>query len=246
MTIADDGEVTYANGDTKAGDSLLLEILRRLADKKFVVDNIKKKEQRKDFIDEFIDKSVAAPPSPISSKKATAERAAKLSKAQPKKADAANRITVAPRSRETTFVISEPRLAGLYQEMRHMDSERFSATGAVMVRVFLELSTEYFLKSLKVPRPLKHQNRSWSDSAISLKDKIAAVLSVIDPSGQRPELKLARQGLTDKDRMHSVDELHTFVHALDAAIVGKEVRTIWDRWHNYLALLHTQLRDSGF
>lgn len=246
VTIADDGQVTYGNGDSKAGDALLLEILRRLADKKFVVDNIKRKEQRKDFIDEFINKSVAAPPANHSSstKSATA-KATKPSKAPAKKADAAHRVMVAPRTRETTFVISDPRLSGIYQEMRGMDSERFSATGAVMVRVFLELSTEYFLKSFKVPRPQKHQNKGWSDSSISLKEKIAAVLGVIDPPGQMPELKLARQGLTDKDRMHSIDELHTFVHALNAAIVGKEVRTIWDRWHKYLALLYKRLQDAG-
>lgn len=245
--ITDDGKIAFDNGDQHAGNALLLEMLQLLAEKEFNVDKIKTKESRKDFIDTFADRSVLAPPGSGDKKGATskdkATRPAK--KAQPKPSNASHRVTLAPRDKGTIFSIRDPRLSELYDEARGLDSNKFPAIGAVLVRVFLELSTDYYLKTLKIPRPKKHQNKSWSDQSISLKDKIKAALEATDPTGTKPELKLARQGLTDTGRMHAVQELHAFVHGLSAEVVGKEVRTIWDRWHNYLALLHQELRDGG-
>lgn len=247
VVISDDGQVAFGNGDIKSGNELLMDMLRLLAEKDFNVDKIKTKDKRKDFIDSFADRSVLAPPSEPKGRSDTAKaKATKATKkSQPKPSDAAHRITLAPRDKGTTFQIADPRLSQLYEEARNLNSDKFYAIGAVLVRVFLELSTDYYLKSFKVPRPNKHQNRSWTDASIPLRDKIKAALDHIDPTGKSPGLKLARQGLTDTGRMHAVQELHAFVHGLSASVVGREVRTIWDRWHNYLALLHQQLRDAG-
>lgn len=248
VQIADDGQVNFGNGDLKAGNALLLDIVRILADKKFNVDKIKTKEQRKDFIDQFLDRSVLGAPedaaSAPSGKRTKADKP--LTASQPKPSDAAHRITLAPRDRASKFPIRDPRLTQLYDEARRISTEDFTAAAAVLVRVFLELSTDHFLKSLKVPRPDKHKNKNWSDRNITLKEKIESALAVIDPSRSLPELKSARQGLTDNGRLHAVDELHTYVHGLQAVLVGKEVRQIWDRWHHYLRLVHQKLDESGY
>lgn len=245
IEISDKGEVQFANGNQRAGNQLLLDVLHDLAPKK--VDAIKTKDQRLQFIDQFLDRSVAAPPkdSKPESGKPKAAKATKATKTSARPSGAAHRTTLAPTDKGTAFPISDPRLAQLYDEARRLNSDRFPAIAAVLFRVFLELSTDYYLIKFKVKRPKKYEGKNWNHSSIPLKEKIRCALANIDPTGTASELKTARQGLTDDERLHAVQGLHEFVHALTAAVTGKEARTIWDRWHKYLEKLHQALADAG-
>src|SRR3546814_13077937 len=80
-------------------------------------------------------------------------------------------------------------------------SDVCSSDLALLTRVFLELSTEHFLKTMKVPVPRKHERSGrshWSDFGISIKEKIACALKVLDPEDNNRYLTQPRNGLSDK------------------------------------------------
>src|SRR3546814_8519624 len=81
----------------------------------------------------------------------------------------------------------------------------------------------------------------WSDFGISLKEKIACALKVLDPEEHNRDLKQPRNGLSDKLALHSVDQMHDFMHNLKADADPKEIKRIWERWHPYLELMFATL-----
>jgi hypothetical protein len=119
--------------------------------------------------------------------------------------------------------------------------------GAVMTRVFLELSTDYFLKQKKAPIPEKHRNsgkRHWSDIGINLREKMEAALRIIDPSYEDPAFKEVRRGISGSDAIHSVEALHEVMHQLSADRDPKEVKRVWTRWQPYMAALFDSLGEE--
>src|SRR3546814_2587126 len=93
------------------------------------------------------------------------------------------------------LAVDEPRLNSLYDEALRLNPSTLTNAGALLTRVFLELSTEHFLKTMKVPVPPKHERSGrshWSDFGISLKEKIACALKVLDPEEHNRDLKQPR------------------------------------------------------
>src|SRR3546814_2015319 len=92
-----------------------------------------------------------------------------------------DRSTLALKGRQNMLAVDEPRLNSLYDEALRLNPSTLTNAGALLTRVFLELSTEHFLKTMKVPVPPKHERSGrshWSDFGISLKEKIACALKI--------------------------------------------------------------------
>src|SRR3546814_12279891 len=70
---------------------------------------------------------------------------------------------------------------------------------------------------------------------------MACALKVLDPEEHNRDLKQPRNGLSDKLALHSVDQMHDFMHNLKADADPKEIKRIWERWHPYLELLFATL-----
>ena len=131
-------------------------------------------------------------------------------------------------------------MAELYLEALRLQPAKLANTGGVLTRVFLELSTDFFLIHQKVPVPVEHLNKgrkAWTDVGIALKEKITAVLKQIDPSGKDQLFSEVRRGLSDWGALHSIQALHDYVHSLKADPDPTEVKRIWGRWHPYLSAL---------
>jgi hypothetical protein len=238
IEINRDGSVEFSSGDTARGNTLLLKMLKSLSALK--VDEIKSKDQRRDFIDQFsADATLSDESDDTSTARPTGSKnlARKSAKSNP------DRKSLAPTDRDHKLVVSDPRLRKLYKECRDLSTESFSHVAAVLMRVFLELSTEHYLIETKTPLPKRHQGKSWGTFGVSLKDKIESALARIDPN-TTAKFKNARKGLSDPGYLHSIDELHQFVHALEAEIEGREVRIIWNRWHPFLEALFSDLADQ--
>lgn len=241
--IAKDGNITYGNGDEAKGDKLLLKIVKAMSANGFNVNNIRSAEDRKDFLDGFADEAVLGVHAGSTAKKKTASAAAPN---KPGKAGkpSVERLTLALKGRENILSVNESRLNVLYDEARRLNPDVLTNAGALLTRVFLELSTEHFLKKMKVeipPKAIKSGRSNWSDFGITLKEKIACVLKELDPDEKNKDLKQARNGLSDKLAIHSIEQLHDFMHNLKADADPKEVKRIWERWHPYLALIFDTL-----
>lgn len=240
IEIDRDGSVTFADKDYKHGNALLLKILKDLSG--ITVDHIKSAEQRRTFIDKY--SSDAAIPTEDDEDESN-ERSPKPSRSNTSKAtksahSADTRKALAYTDRDHRLPIQEPRLAKLYKECRELDTEKFAHSASVLMRVFLELSAEHYLVKTKTPLPSKHKGKRWADFGVTLKEKIEAVLGRVDP-GKTTKFKSARTGISDPGYLHSVDEMHQFVHGLKAEIAPKEARTIWDRWYPFLDAIYAEL-----
>lgn len=241
IKIEKDGSIFIENGNSKQGGELLVRMLKAMAVKGFTVDKIRHASDRKDFIDQFsahtvkvsnatLKKDNKGSPNPVSN--VVTKR---ISKKAPSPID---RQTLGLKGKEYAINIKEVRLNALYNEAMRLNPEILPNSAAILTRVFLELSTDYYLTKKKIPLPDFHMSKGrkkWSDLGIKLKDKINAVLKEIDPSGDAREFKETRKGLSNADALHSVEALHDFVHHLGSDPDPKEVKRIWARWHNYLS-----------
>src|SRR3546814_9767785 len=70
---------------------------------------------------------------------------------------------------------------------------------------------------------------------------MACALKVLDTEEHNRALKQPRNGLSDKLALHSVDQMHDFMHNLKADADPKEIKRTWERWHPYLDLLFATL-----
>lgn len=241
IRIERDGAIIFENGNSKQGSDLLVRMLKAMAVSGFTVDKIRHAPDRKDFIDQFSAYAVtesnasAGKERKGSPERATSVAAKKTSKKAPSPID---RQTLGLKGKEYAINIKEVRLNALYDEAMRLNPENLPNSAAILTRVFLELSTDYYLSKKKIPLPDFHVNKGrkkWSDIGIKLKDKINAVLKELDPSGNNSEFKEIRKGLSNADALHSVEALHDFVHHLESDPDPKEVKRIWARWHIYLA-----------
>src|SRR3546814_19476717 len=94
------------------------------------------------------------------------------------------------------LAVDEPRLNSLYDEALRLNPSTLPNAGALLTRVFLELSTEHFPKTMKVPVPPQHERSGrshWSAFGLSLNEKIASAPRVLDPEAHNRALKRSEQ-----------------------------------------------------
>lgn len=245
VTINKDGGVDFANGKQGDGLSLLLRMLRAMGSAQFNVNDIRFAQQRHDFIDSFSEHNVLAEEgvgdestSPVRD----ARPAKKVKKPAKRGVPQADRKQLALKGKEGVLPVRDDRLIEIYDEACKIDPEKVPNGASLLTRVFLELSTDYFLQK-KVPLPTFHKDKgrkNWRDQGIKLEEKISAVLKELDPNKNHQDFKQIRQ-FKDKDAIHSIVALHDYVHGLKAKPDPREVKRIWERWHPYFEHLFAAL-----
>ena len=234
--------VNFENGDEIAGRRLLRDVIGELARPGFKFSEVRDEGDRVQFIRSFADRAVkdpngATPPPTRSTSAAPLRRATKAARLVDR-----TRTTLAPPSGERTIPkVKGTRLGKLYRECRKLPLANNENAAALLMRVFLELSSEAFLIDKSVDLPAKHVGKrtDWSEIGISLDDKINAVMPLIEVSPRtKQQLKPARVALANKHGHGSIDTLHAYFHNLDVTPSVAALRDAWDTWENYLRLLH--------
>lgn len=145
--------------------------------------------------------------------------------------DSFKRKMLIPSGSEWVLKIKVARLNRIYWEGRKLEVEEYTNAAAVLLRVFIELSSDAFLMAIKAPLP--KGSTGWSDRGISLDKKIETVLAQLDPSSKDKELAWARKR-GDAAAIHSIDTLHNYMHNFSADPDPTEVKRTYERWHPYL------------
>ena len=134
------------------------------------------------------------------------------------------------------------RLNRIYRECRETGLAGNENAAALLLRVFIELSTDAYLFEKKVPLPAKltAKGRSdWAEYGVTLDDKIRAVMAEVDTTARTKKLlKSARVALANAHGHGSIDTLHAYFHNLDMNPDVPGLRHGWDTWEHYLALVH--------
>lgn len=239
--IEKDGQVTFASGDAKRGQDLLLRMLKAIAEPGFTVDQIRHDADRKDFIDGFAKYAVLGTSSGSGSGSSGGAAGKSGRSRSSKKAPLPiDRKTLALKG----LKVNDARLGGLYREALELQPAKLTNTGGVLTRVFLELSTDLFLTKKKIPLTqavIDKKKTAWTDIGISLESKVKRVLLELDPTGSARAFSEVRKGLQDRNALHSIESLHEFVHSLAPDPDPKEVKRIWGRWNPYFAALFDSL-----
>jgi hypothetical protein len=240
------GTVTFENGNEVAGKKLLRSILGAMAAASFDFAHVEKKEDRQTFLERFAGQSVKvkptdkpnpAPPSPSPAPTppppAPTPRGPKL--------DTTKRTTLAPRTGVRTFVVNGVRLNSIYRECRELTVEKNENAAALLLRVFIELSSEALLAEKKVAIPAKFSPKAvnWDDIGIPLSAKVSCVLVSLDPTGKAKTYQPIRVALDQQsDSVASINTLHGYFHNRAFNPLAGDLMKAWDVWEGYLSALH--------
>ncbi len=248
------GVVKFENGDTAAGRRLLLRILKKMSSDDFEFAEIEKVEDRENFVKEFADGAVkkrakgkdtdakgtrggksGGTTSTGSTSKATGTSSNK---------DQDKRPTLAPKSGARVLKVEGVRLQPLYAECKGIKLTKNRNASALLLRVFIELSSEALLIKKKVPMPSKYAGGKWSDINVRLDVKITSVMHALDPGKTAKEFKQTRIAMdaSSKDAVYSIHTLHNYFHNLDVLPDIAALRSAWDAWEGYLRIVHDELR----
>lgn len=239
VAIRKDGSIVYGSGDEVKGDRLLVRMLEAMSGPGFNVNNIRTLDQRKDLIDSFARLAVVGgAPASGSTAKAAVKKTTKSAKPN------SERKTLALKGRANALSILQPRLQELYGEACTIEPDEHGNASGMLTRVFLELTLVHFLKSVKASVPLKREmsGRShWGDVRLTMAEKVKAALEIVDPEKKNLSLKYARTCSSDPGAIHALQELHDFMHGLEAKPSGREVKRIWERFHPFFVAMYEHL-----
>jgi hypothetical protein len=242
-----DRTIQFGNGDQIAGRRLLRDLITAMAQPDFSFSRIRDADDRDSFVRSFADRAVRAPstggPGAGSGGPAGGTAGGRGAGGGGQRPTETPRSTLAPRSGDRVFAkVSGTRLNRLYRECRDIRLAGNENAAALLLRVFIELSSEAYLieKNMPLPaKPGKVPKTDWSEVGITLADKINTVMAAIDTSTRtKQQLKKARVALANTHANGSIDTLHSYFHNLDMNPDVAGIRDAWDTWENYLALLH--------
>jgi hypothetical protein len=139
--------------------------------------------------------------------------------------------------------ITNDALNKLYHELMKLNVTTSPHVGAAMVRIFVEKATMVFLYEMKVN--CKNPN-GWISYENKLREKIAAVLNVIDEKKSNMKLNYARDAANSvRDKLHTLDYLNRAIHDHTTLPSPTEIIDIWDRYHPYFDELFKVLETKG-
>lgn len=238
------GTVTFENGNEAAGKKLLRSILGAMAAASFDFANVEKKEDRQAFIERFAGMSVKAEPSSNPSA-STLPQPLQSPPAPPSlrrpKLDTTKRTTLAPRSGSRTFQVDGVRLNTIYRECRELSVEKNENAAALLLRVFIELSSEALLAETRalIPPKFTPKAHNWDDIGIPLAVKVSCVLGLLDPTGKAKAYQPIRVAIDQQsDSIASINTLHGYFHNRAFNPLAADLMKAWDVWEGYLSALH--------
>ena len=191
------------------------------------VNRIRTKEQRQEYVEDLVKSGRLA------SSKTKTVSPWDLAAASPRppsrrgRPPAATRRTLIPS--RCVLSIGHTRIDGIYRELRVLNVERFTNSGAVMLRVFLELSLDEYICTKKVTVPREGR----------LAQKLSAVADHMERAGvlDRAALKPVRVAASSRDALFSTDTLHAYVHNKHFAPKPSELKITWDNMQPFMEAL---------
>ena len=241
------GDVAFENGNVAGGKKLLRAILGTMAAAGFEFAEVEKVEDREAFLNRFSGMSVKAAPPPKSPPVPVRLKLPQLGKTPPPahskgRADTGVRRTLAPKTGPRVFVVHGARLNGIYGECRKLVVANNENAAALLLRVFIELSTEALLSEKARTIPSKFTKKGaaeWDDIGIPLAAKVQVALEFLDPTNKAKQFQPVRVGLDAASHgVASINTLHGYFHNRRLTPQASDVMKAWDIWEPYLSALH--------
>lgn len=209
----------------------LRRIVLDLAEKKVNVSALKSSSQQVDYIQNLPqadrpDMTKVGAPRPIE----TVSAADFSENVRPKKKRQSSvpgeRRTVAPS--RLRLNVTDPKTASIFKELKGLKAEDFPNAGAVLLRVFLELSVDAFLTRNGIPLQAQVQGGRTVDKSLARKVQEGVEYLVNSQGANRKDFLTVTRGLTVANSPFSVDLLHAYVHNRFVTPKERELLAAWD------------------
>ncbi len=149
---------------------------------------------------------------------------------------------MAPSKGVRAFPVTGARLNGIYYECKKLIVLKNENAAALLLRVFIELSTEAFLSEKGKPIPSKFGKKGaseWDDIGIPLAAKVQIALESLDPESKSKSFQAVRAALDlENHGVASINILHGYFHNRRLTPEAPNVMKAWDIWEPYLSTLH--------
>lgn len=199
-------------------------IIHDLNKPEFNVNNIRRKEDRANYIKTFKNEEIPSRQKVMEKpwdlvEPATAEKAKPVktggAKPNPISKDRKTIITKKP-----VLKIEDARINKVYHELRKLDVNTFENAGAILFRVFLELSLDVYIKSKNIDVSV--------DSKLSKKAQKVAESLLNMGKISKHERKPIDVAVSNKDSIFSIDTFNAYVHNSNMAPKATDLKITWD------------------
>jgi hypothetical protein len=139
--------------------------------------------------------------------------------------------TVIPRGFKVSY--GTDRLVDIQRELTRLKRAEYPNAGAVLLRVFFELSVVWYLKRTggfeEVTRQLRDKGKLQAGQTPTLKQLVPEINRVANERLSKSDARIVEKALKyDRAAPFNISELHSFVHSSD--LPGeREIRQFWDR-----------------
>jgi hypothetical protein len=117
--------------------------------------------------------------------------------------------------------ISHARISRIFKELKSLDADVYPNGVAVLFRVFVELSCDYYITKIELTSVTPDSTLTKKIEAIADHFKDSAIMT-------KSELRAARQMASSPTQTHSVQTFHSYVHNRDVTPVATDLKTAWD------------------
>ena len=229
-----DGEKLVSLVSTEEILKPLTHIVTELAEKKINVTKLKSKDQQVAYVKGF-DKKYTADLSGAGTGVAVEELSAPKKSKSPATSTPSKTAKSTPKERKTlipktcTLNVTNTKSAEIYSELQDLEVAKYSHSAAVLLRVFLELSTDHYMHRHKMPTQIKGAGKvkaTYKPLDVKIRE-VVDHLSQQDGNERKHFLGVIR-GLTDNKSPLSVELLHAYVHNLFVSPSPQELMKAWD------------------
>lgn len=204
----------------------LIKIVQDIVDKKIRVKDIYTKDDRKRYIEKYFTDQF------IPDKSKLAENTWQLGVfGQQGHAKKVKRRIIPPSTsrekiipRDCVLSIKEPKSNSIYLELKDLNIDSFVNAGAVLLRVFIELSVDAFSEKYKLSLKDRKNN------PIKFNQKVQQVVNYMENNGiaNKSELKGIQVAVSNKHNILSIDTFHSYVHNRHFSPIANDIKTTWD------------------
>ena len=140
--------------------------------------------------------------------------------------DPSQRNTIVPRPLRLNISVSK--IAGIYKELRNLKMDEYPHSCAVLLRVFLELSVDFYMDANKLEMHFKSKGGKKVDKPLN--KKVSEVINhLVNSKGcNRRDFSGVSRALGDSSSPLHINLLHAYVHSRFQIPKIRDLRCAWD------------------